>query len=98
MNPNNQYRPVNQALGLQPRFGPIPADLLFPWLVIGFGGYLLGRELLQLNWLWTFLLICWGCSTWWILAGSRPWKFLSKFMPTPQWTRGRVRYRSFRTR
>ncbi len=95
MTNGEKYRPVNQALGMQPRFGPIPADQLFPWMAIAFTAYLLCQELLKLGWLWTFLIIVWGCSTWWLLTGAKAWKYLSKFIGTPTWTRGRVRYRSF---
>ncbi|XHX79270.1 MAG: hypothetical protein RBJ76_04880 [Stenomitos frigidus ULC029] len=89
-----RHRPVNQALGLQPRFGPLPADQVFPWLGIAFAFYFLFNQLLRFNWLWTGLLIVWGCSTWWLLTGSRAYLFMGKFIPLPNWTRGRVGYLS----
>ena len=92
-----RHRSVNQALGLQPRFGPIPSDQLFPWLAITFTFYLLGNQLLHLPWLWTGLLTVWGCGTWWLLTGSRSYRFLGKFIPSPSWTRGRQRYRPLLT-
>ncbi len=95
MSSEQKQRPVNQTLGMQPRFGPFPADQLVPWLVIGFTCYFLLHGLLQLSWLWVILAIGWGCSTWWLLTGSKSWKFLSKFLNPPTWSRGRVRYRSF---
>lgn len=87
-------RPVNQALGMAPRFGPLPADQVFPWMAIAFVFYFVFRELFKLDWLWVVLLIIWGCSTWWLLTGSQSWRFLGKFVPVPNWTKGRVRYHS----
>lgn len=91
---DDQPRSVNPLLGAQPKFGFIPAEQLFPWLVISFGIYFLAQGLLKLGWTWTVLLIFWGDVTWWLLTGSRPHRFLSKFVPTPHWTRARVSYRS----
>jgi len=90
----NRFRPVNQLLGSQPRFGPFPADQLVPWFLICAVIYFIGHQLCGLDWLPTILGMGWGCSTWWVLTGSRSWKYLSKFQRTPRWTRGRVRYRS----
>jgi len=89
-----KYRTVNQAVGMQPRLGPIAADQAVPWLLISLVIYLLTRELFQLDLLWTVLLIIWGCGTWWLLTGSHSHKFLGKFIPSPTWTRGRVETRS----
>ncbi|RMH41263.1 MAG: hypothetical protein D6694_09110 [Gammaproteobacteria bacterium] len=89
-----RHRPVNPMLGSQPKFGPVPAEHLIPWFVISFSIFFLCNQILQLDWIWTILMIFWGCSTWWILTGSRPWRFLSKFVSTPNWSRGRVRYQS----
>jgi|SRR5579883_914486 len=88
-----RHRSVNQALGLQPRFGPIPSDQVFPWLLIAFSFYVVFNQGLHFSWLWTGLLIFWGCGTWWLLTGSRAYRFLGKFIPLPNWTRGRQRYR-----
>ena len=90
----NPFRPVNQLLGSQPRFGPFPAEQLVPWFVIGAVVFFVGHQLCNLDWLPTVLLMGWGCSTWWVLTGSHSWKYLSKFQRTPRWTRGRMRYRS----
>ena len=88
-----RHRTVNQALGLQPRFGPVPSDQLFPWLAIAFTFYLVFNQALRFSWLWTGLLIVWACGTWWLLTGSRSYRFLGKFIASPHWTRGRERYR-----
>ena len=91
---DDQPRSVNSLLGAQPKFGFIPAEQLFPWMVISFGIYFFAQGLLKLGWTWTVLLIFWGDVTWWLLTGSKPYKFLSKFVSTPTWTRARVQYRS----
>jgi hypothetical protein len=46
--------------------------------------------------LWVLLIVAWGDATWWILTGSKPYRFLSKFIPVPRWTRGVYQYRGMR--
>ncbi|MBD2294058.1 hypothetical protein H6G06_11280 [Anabaena sphaerica FACHB-251] len=98
---DQEFRPVNQILGSQPSLGPIPADQIFPWLVIvlvsyfvinGVFGGLFANDFQR--WLWTALMTGWGIATWWILSGGRSWRFLSKFIGVPTWTRGFARYQS----
>jgi hypothetical protein len=89
-----KYRPVNAMIGTHPKFGPIPSEQLIPWFVISFVLFVICQNVLNLGWTWTMLLIFWGCGSWWIVTGSRPWRFLSKFVGTPIWSRGRVYYRS----
>lgn len=88
------FRPVNPMLGVQPKFGPFPAEHILPWTVIAFAAYLFCQLLLGLGWLWSGLAAAWGISTWWILTGDKPWRFLSKFTPMPYWVRGYCRYQS----
>ncbi|MBD2494820.1 hypothetical protein BCD64_23005 [Nostoc sp. MBR 210] len=95
------FRPVNQILGAQPSLGPIPADQIFPWLVIALTSYFIINGVFGglftdefQKWLWTFLIAGWGIATWWILSGGRSWRFLSKFIGVPTWTRGFARYQS----
>jgi hypothetical protein len=95
------FRPVNQILGAQPSLGPIPADQIFPWLVIALTSYFIINGVFGglfaddfQKWLWTFLIAGWGVATWWILSGGRSWRFLSKFIGVPTWTRGFARYQS----
>ena len=89
------FRPVNNLLGSRPTIGPIPADLFIPFGTISLLVGLVSSQLLGLGIDWTIALIIWGCATWWILTGSRPYRFLSKFLPVPKrWSRGHVRYRS----
>lgn len=99
---DQEYRPVNQILGAQPSLGPIPADQIFPWTVIALGAYFIINGIFGgffaddfQRWLWTGLMTGWGIATWWILSGGRSWRFLSKFIGVPNWTRGIARYHSF---
>ena len=99
---DQEFRPVNQILGSQPSLGPIPADQIFPWLVIVLVSYFVVNGVFGglfvddfQKWLWTALMAGWGIATWWILTGGRSWRFLSKFIGVPTWTRGFARYQSF---
>ncbi|CEJ46934.1 hypothetical protein [Umezakia ovalisporum] len=96
-----EFRPVNQILGSQPSLGPIPADQIFPWIVIILASYFVVNGVFGgvfaddvQRWLWTVLIAGWGIATWWILTGGRSWRFLSKFVGVPTWTRGFARYQS----
>ena len=99
---DTKFRPVNQILGSQPSLGPIPADQIIPWTLIAitvyivingvFGG--LFSDNFQ-KWLWIVLITGWGMATWWILTGGRSWRFLSKLIAVPTWTRGFARYKSW---
>ncbi|MEA5514808.1 hypothetical protein [Nodularia sp. UHCC 0506] len=96
-----EFRPVNQILGSQPSLGPIPADQIFPWIVIILAAYFVVNGVFGgifaddfQRWLWTVLIAGWGIATWWILTGGRSWRFLSKFVGVPTWTRGFARYQS----
>ncbi len=89
-----QFRQINPLLGARPSFGPIPADLLLPWGAIALVVLISTKGVVNVGWEWTIGLTLWGCGTWWILTGSRPYRFLSKFLPVPnRWSRGHVRYR-----
>ncbi|WP_013334316.1 hypothetical protein [Gloeothece verrucosa] len=97
----SEFRTVNQILGTQPSLGPIPANQIIPWVIIFltsyfiingiFGGFFLGEFQ---KWLWITLMAAWGIATWWILTGNKSWRFLSKFIGVPNWTRGFPRYQS----
>lgn len=93
----DSFRPVNHLLGTRPSIGPIPADLFIPFGAISLLVGLISSQVLGLGIDWTIALMIWGCATWWLLTGSRPYRFLSKFLPVPQsWSRGHVRYCSIR--
>ncbi len=94
----SSFRKVNQMLGAQPNFGPFPADQLLPWIAIAMLSYWICKLLLGLNWVWTGIIIAWGISTWWVLTGSKAWRFLSKFMPVPTWSRGFALYQRITVR
>ncbi|NJL11020.1 MAG: hypothetical protein HC908_14990 [Calothrix sp. SM1_7_51] len=96
-----EFRPVNQILGSQPSLGPIPADQVFPWTIIALAAYFIVNGIFGglfqdefQKWLWVLLIAGWGMATWWILTGGRSWRFLSKFIGVPNWTRGFARYQS----
>lgn len=98
---DKEFRPVNQILGSQPSLGPIPADQVFPWVVIALASYFIINGIFGgifasefQKWLWTILITIWGIATWWILTGGKSWRFLSKFIGVPTWTRGFARYQS----
>ncbi|MGB7443438.1 MAG: hypothetical protein WA919_20425 [Coleofasciculaceae cyanobacterium] len=88
MEPNSKFRKVNASLDKQPKIGPFPADQFLPWIAIAGISYYLFKIALGLSWIWTGILAAWGMSTWWILTGSHSWRFLSKFIPVPNWVRG----------
>ncbi len=99
---DQEFRPVNQILGTQPSLGPIPANQIFPWAIIALASYFIVNGVFGglfsdgwQKWLWTILIASSGITTWWILTGGRSWKFLSKFIGVPTWTRGVARYHSF---
>ncbi|OLP17463.1 hypothetical protein BST81_16875 [Leptolyngbya sp. 'hensonii'] len=92
-----EFRTVNQLLGARPRLGPLAAEQVGPWLVILGGSIAVGR-LLQFDLRWTLIIAAWGIVTWWILTGSKPWRFLSKFQRPPTWGRGYITYQSLRQR
>ncbi|NEQ64382.1 MAG: hypothetical protein F6K21_02565 [Symploca sp. SIO2D2] len=92
-NPKPKFRTVNTTLGKQPKIGPFPADQFVPWMVICGVSYYLFKVTLNLSWVWTGALAAWGMSTWWVLTGSRSWRFLSKFVPVPNWVRAYTTYR-----
>ncbi len=98
----SEFRPVNQILGSQPSLGPIPADQIIPWTVIALSVYMVMNGFLGglfpddfQKWLWTGLMTVWGMATWWILTGGKSWRFLSKLIGVPTWTRGFARYQSW---
>ncbi|AFZ21983.1 hypothetical protein Mic7113_6401 (plasmid) [Allocoleopsis franciscana PCC 7113] len=93
-NPNSskKFRPVNSSLGTAPKVGPFPADQVIPWTAICLTSYYICKSVLGLSWLWTGIVAAWGMSTWWVLTGSKAWRFLSKLVSTPTFTRGYARY------
>ncbi|NEO37131.1 MAG: hypothetical protein F6J90_12725 [Moorea sp. SIOASIH] len=91
-NSQQQFRRVNRTLDEKPKIGPIPADQFIPWAIIWAIAYYIVKGVLGASWVWTSCFGVWGMSTWWVLTSSSHWKFLSKFISVPQWTRGMGRY------
>jgi hypothetical protein len=86
------FRPVNQSLGQQPSLGPIPAQLLAPSAAILVGFYVVSVLVLRLTFGWFLLLSFWGITSWWVVVGQKPWKFMHKFKAVPDWSRGHLVY------
>jgi len=93
---DNKPRKVNQSLDQQPKLFGLPSEQIIPWAVIAGVSYYLLKVLLKASWIWVIVVAGWGISTWWILTGSKAWKFLSKFQATPNWIRVVVRYRGIK--
>ena len=60
---DKEFRPVNQILGTQPSLGPLPADQIFPWMVIVLAAYFIVNGIFGglfkddfQKWLWTVLI------------------------------------------
>jgi hypothetical protein len=96
---NGRFRQVNQMLGSRPSLGPIPADLVLPWGGITVIILILTRSIFVMDWAWTVGLIVWGCASWAVLTGTKPYKFLSKFLIPPQrWSKGYIRHQPINKR
>lgn len=89
---SRKFRAVNPSLGTSPKVGPFPADQVIPWTAIFLISYYICKSVFGLSWLWTGIVAVWGMSTWWVLTGSKAWRYMSKFIATPNWTRGYARY------
>jgi hypothetical protein len=83
---NRKFRVVNQTLGTQPKLGPIPTELIFPWLVIVIVCIFVVYYILVWGWLATLFTSFWGCATWWFVSSNK--SFLGKFVGTPRISRG----------
>jgi hypothetical protein len=90
----SNFRTVNRILGAQPNLGPIPGNQIIPWCFFLLFSYVIGKGLLQLDWLYVGFIALWLISTWWILTWNQPWRFLSKFLSVPTPTMGYARYQS----
>ncbi|MBD1922598.1 hypothetical protein H6F77_16130 [Microcoleus sp. FACHB-831] len=89
---SKKFRAVNPSLGTAPKVGPFPADQVVPWTAIFLTSYYVCKVVFRLSWLWTCLVAGWGMATWWVLTGSKTWRYMSKFVSTPTWTRGYAQY------
>ena len=89
---HNRPRKVNQSLDQSPKIFGLPSEQIIPWITIAGGSYYIIKVLCNLSWIWVVVTAGWGISTFWILTGSKSWKFLSKFRRSPNWIRAVVRY------
>lgn len=94
MSDSRKHRKVNQILGKQASFGPVPAEHLVPWFLISLVITIITNGLFSASFELTAILVFWGCGTWWYLAGKHPWKFLSKFISPPRWSKGKKYHKS----
>lgn len=92
MSDESNFRAVNATLGNSPSVGPLPGNQFIPWTVILVLAWFIGQGLLGLGMLKTAFLAAWLIGSWWILTGSKPWRYLSKLMTVPDWTVGYIRY------
>ncbi|MBD2498353.1 hypothetical protein [Nostoc sp. FACHB-280] len=90
MLPEKKFRVVNQSLGTQPKIGPLPAEQIFPWLVITMGCIFGFYYMLNWGWLATLFASLWGCATWWFVSSNK--SFLGKFVGTPRISRGYMQF------
>ena len=93
MSEPKSFRRINQALGKQPKIGPFAAGQIIPFATILLLSWSV-KEAMQLTWLQASLFSAWLMGTTWILTGTRAWRFFSKFVATPYFTRAAVRYES----
>ncbi|MGK7874462.1 MAG: hypothetical protein AB4426_14490 [Xenococcaceae cyanobacterium] len=93
MSEKKEFRRINQALGKQPKIGPFTAGQIIPLATILLLSWSV-KEAMELTWLQASLFAAWLMGTSWILTGTRAWRFFSKFIATPYFTRAGVRYQS----
>ena len=91
MDDQSNFRVVNQSLGDSPSLGPLPGNQLIPWALLAVFGWFFA-EICGFGLLEKAFLILWLIISWSFLTGSKPWKYLSKFQPTPYWACGYKQY------
>lgn len=90
---NDKFRPINRALGNQPRFGPFPADMLIPLGASTVLSYI-AHAFMGLTLIQTFFVSFWLVATWWLLTGGNAFRYLVKYSrwTKPRWIRGGSTY------
>jgi hypothetical protein len=90
----DQFIKFNRIIGKQASVGPIPANQLIPWIGIIIVVYVLTNGFLSLGLTWFFALSFWGCVSWWLLTGDRPYQFVNQWRNAPgsDWCNGNKRY------
>ncbi len=84
----------NTILGKEASIGPIPANQLVPWIGLVLVSYLLTNGCFSLGLGWFFGGAFWLVVSWWLLTGSRPYRFLNQWQSPPgkDWCNGNQTY------
>lgn len=90
----DQFIKYNKILGKEASIGPVPANQLVPWLGLVLIAYTLTNGLFSLGLGWFFGLSFWLVVSWWMLTGSRPYRFLNQWRSPPgaDWCNANQRY------
>ncbi|MGH2414520.1 MAG: hypothetical protein ACRDEA_12715 [Microcystaceae cyanobacterium] len=88
---SEEFRLVNRAIGLHPKFGPFALyQVFFFGLFAGLVYFL--KELLGFSWIVGVLLTGAFSATFLILLGNRPWLFYSRLVRVPHVVRAGTLY------
>lgn len=93
---SSKIRTVNQSLGDTPSVGPISGNQLVPWALLLVFAWLV-KGFLGLGDLEFAVLAVWLIFSWTVLSGTKPWKYLSKYISVPYWTCGYLSYKPLLT-
>ena len=74
---------VNKVLGKRASIGPIPADQLLPWVMLGCIAFFFTRMLFALPMLWWLGTWIWFSTTWWLLTGNATYKYIKSWVSPP---------------
>ena len=87
----DQFRPVNRTLGVQPKIGPLALHQVTPFLISLVVTYVL-KDLLGFDWVVAALLV--GAMTGGSLAllGNQPGRFFAQLKSCPYLVRGGCHY------
>ena len=90
----DQFIKYNYILGKQPSMGPVPANQIVPWLGLIVISYVITNGFLSLGLTWFFAIAFWLIASWWLLTGSKPYKFMNQWRNAPgtNWFNGNKRY------
>ncbi|WP_013325724.1 hypothetical protein [Gloeothece verrucosa] len=83
---------VNKTLDKTPSILFMPGDQAVSWMIIAGVSYYIGKQLLQLSWIWTILIAAWGIGTFWLLTANGYHRFFSRLLNAPLWTRAITTY------
>lgn len=89
---DNDFIRVNKTLDKTPNILFMPGDQAVPWMVIAGVAYYVGKQVLQLSWIWTILMTAWGIGTFWLLTAKGYHHFFSRLLNPPTWARAITTY------